>query len=348
MAAPPGPYPGSAEPSSGGFLRNVKISALGCYVPPRVLTNDDLAKMVDTSDQWILERTGIRERHIADPNMATSDMAVQAAKAALEQRGISGEELDAIIVCTVTPDHMFPSTACLVQHQIGAKHAWGFDLIAACSGFVYGLTTGAHLVGAGTHEKVLVIGADTMSRIIDYQDRTTCVLFGDGAGAMLIEPAEEGEPGFVGFNNEIDGSGGDALKMRAGGSRLPASADTVAKRLHYVDQDGQAVFKFAVRRMGEISADLLARCGVASSEVKLMIPHQANIRIINAAAHRLGMKPEQVMINIERYGNTTAATIPIATRDAIAEGRMGKGDLVLFTAVGAGFTTAANLWRWAY
>ncbi len=329
-------------------MRNVKISALGCYVPPRVLTNDDLAKMVDTSDQWILERTGIRERHIADPDMATSDMAVQAAKAALEQRGISGEELDAIIVCTVTPDHMFPSTACLVQHQIGAKKAWGFDLIAACSGFVYGLTTGAHLVGAGTHSKVLVIGADTMSRIIDYEDRTTCVLFGDGAGAMLIEPAEEGEPGFVGFKNEIDGSGGPALKMHAGGSRLPASAETVAKKLHYVDQDGQAVFKFAVRRMGDISAELLAQCGIPSSELKLMVPHQANVRIINSAAHRLGIKPEQVMINIERYGNTTGATIPLATRDAIAEGKLKKGDLVLFTAVGAGFTSGSILWRWAY
>ncbi len=332
---------------SGGFLRNVKISALGCYVPERVLSNNDLAKMVDTSDEWIMERTGIRERHIAEPDQATSDLATEAAKAALEQRGIDGSEIEAIIVCTVTPDHMFPSTACLVQHNIGAKKAWGFDLIAACSGFVYGLTTGAHLVGAGTHKKVLVIGADTMSRIIDYQDRTTCVLFGDGAGAMLLEPAEDGEPGFVGFKNEIDGSGGDVLKMRAGGSRLPASAETVEKRLHYVDQDGQAVFKFAVRRMGDISAELLNDLGIPSSDVKLMIPHQANIRIINSAAHRLKLKPEQVMINIEKYGNTTAGTIPLATRDAIAEGKLKKGDLVLFTAVGAGFTSAANLWRWA-
>jgi 3-oxoacyl-[acyl-carrier-protein] synthase-3 len=288
-----------------------------------------------------------RERHIAEPDQATSDLATEAAKAALEQRGIDGSEIEAIIVCTVTPDHMFPSTACLVQHNIGAKKAWGFDLIAACSGFVYGLTTGAHLVGAGTHKKVLVIGADTMSRIIDYQDRTTCVLFGDGAGAMLLEPAEDGEPGFVGFKNEIDGSGGDVLKMRAGGSRLPASAETVEKRLHYVDQDGQAVFKFAVRRMGDISAELLNDLGIPSSDVKLMIPHQANIRIINSAAHRLKLKPEQVMINIEKYGNTTAGTIPLATRDAIAEGKLKKGDLVLFTAVGAGFTSAANLWRWA-
>jgi 3-oxoacyl-[acyl-carrier-protein] synthase-3 len=329
-------------------LRNVNITAVGAYVPPRIMSNQDLEKLVDTTDEWILERTGIRERHIADAGMATSDMAVEAAKNCLEARGTTAADLDAIILCTVTPDHFFPSTACLVQDKLGAKHAWGFDLIAACSSFVYGLTTAAHLVGSGSHGKVLVIGADTMSRIIDYQDRTTCVLFGDGAGAMLIEPAEEGEPGFVGFKNEVDGSGGPALKMRAGGSRLPASAETVAQRLHYVDQDGQAVFKFAVRRMGDISAELLNECGIPSSDVKLMIPHQANIRIINSAAHRLGMKPEQVMINIERYGNTTAATIPLAMRDALAEGKVTKGDLVLFTAVGAGFTSAANLWRWAY
>jgi 3-oxoacyl-[acyl-carrier-protein] synthase III len=328
-------------------LRNVKISAIGTYVPPRVLTNNDMEKLVDTSNEWILERTGILERHIADPEMATSDLAVEAAKAALEMRGIDAAELDAILVCTVTPDHFFPSTACLVQHRLGAKHAWGFDLIAACSSFVFGLTTGAHLVGAGTHKKVLVIGADTMSRIIDYTDRTTCVLFGDGAGAMLIEPAEEGEPGFVGFRNEIDGSGGDALKMPAGGSRLPPSHETVDQRLHYVKQDGQAVFKFAVRRMQEISAGLLEQTGTLASDVKLMIPHQANLRIIKATADRLGLSPEQVVINIQKYGNTTAATIPLATMDAINDGRLKKGDLVLFSAVGAGFTIGANLWRWA-
>lgn len=328
-------------------MRNVKISAIGTYVPPRILTNNDLEKLVDTSNEWILERTGILERHIADPEMATSDLAVEAAKAALEMRGIDAAELDAILVCTVTPDHFFPSTACLVQHRLGAKHAWGFDLIAACSSFVFGLTTGAHLVGAGTHKKVLVIGADTMSRIIDYTDRTTCVLFGDGAGAMLIEPAEEGEPGFVGFRNEIDGSGGDALKMPAGGSRLPPSHETVDQRLHYVKQDGQAVFKFAVRRMQEISAGLLEQTGTPASDVKLMIPHQANLRIIKATAERLGLAPEQVVINIEKYGNTTAATIPLATMEAMNDGRLKKGDLVLFSAVGAGFTVGANLWRWA-
>lgn len=329
-------------------MRNVKISAIGTYVPPRVLTNEDFEKMVETSNEWILERTGIRERHIADKNMATSDLAVEAAKACLAMRGMDAAELDAILLCTVTPDHMFPSTACLVQDRIGAKGAWGFDLIAACSSFVFGLTTAAHLVGAGTHAKVMVIGADTMSRIIDYTDRATCVLFGDGAGAMLIEPAEDGEPGFVGFRNEIDGSGGEALKMPAGGSRMPPSHETVDQKLHFVKQDGQAVFKFAVRRMHEISAEVLERTGTKPSDVKLMIPHQANLRIIKATADRLGLTPEQVVVNIEKYGNTTAATIPLATMDAIEDGRLKKGDLVLFAAVGAGFTIGANLWRWAF
>jgi 3-oxoacyl-[acyl-carrier-protein] synthase III len=304
--------------------------------------------MVDTTNEWILERTGIRERHIAEPNIATSDMAVEAAKVLLERRGIDATEINAIIVCTVTPDMMFPSTACLVQHRIGAKGAWGFDLIAACSGFVFGLTTAAHLVQSGSHKKVLVIGADTMSRIIDYKDRATCVLFGDGAGAMLIEPAEDGEQGFMGFHNEIDGSGGDALKMPAGGSRMPSSVETVQKNLHCVKQDGQAVFKFAVRKMHDSCRELLDRCELSPKDVKVMIPHQANRRIITATAERLGMSCDQVIINIDRFGNTTAATIPLATQDAIDEGKLVKGDIVLFAAVGAGFTVGVNLWRWAY
>lgn len=332
----------------GGILRNVKISAVGAWVPPQVLTNQDLEKIVDTTSDWILERTGILRRHIAGPEIATSDMAIEAARLALAEHGSTAEDVDAVIVCTVTPDHMFPSTACIVQHKLGARHAWGFDLIAACSGFVYGLTTAAHLVGAGSHRKVLVIGADTMSRIIDYQDRATCVLFGDGAGAFLIEPGEDGGPGFIGFKNEIDGSGCDVLKMPAGGSRLPPSHETIDQRLHYVHQDGQQVFKFAVRRMGEISAALLAQHGLKPQDVKLMVPHQANRRIIQACADRLGMPIENVLINIERYGNTTAGTIPIATREALDTGRLQKGDLVLFAAVGAGFTVGANLWRWAY
>jgi len=331
-------------------LLNAKITALGCYSPPRVLTNQDLEKLVNTNNQWILERVGIRERHIAAPEMATSDMAVEAARCALAQRGVEATELNAIIVCTVTPDHMFPSTACLVQNTLGAKGAWGFDLIAACSGFVYGLNTAAHLVAAGTHRKVLVIGADTMSRIIDYTDRATCVLFGDGAGAMLVEPAGDGGDhlGYVDFLGEIDGSGGDYLKMPAGGSRQPASHETVDQRLHYVHQDGAQVFKYAVRKMYEVCRNLLERNGLKLEDVGVMIPHQANLRIITAAADRLGLAPEQVVINIDRYGNTTAATIPLATRDAICQGRLKKGDLVLFTAVGAGYTVGASLWRWAY
>jgi 3-oxoacyl-[acyl-carrier-protein] synthase-3 len=279
--------------------------------------------------------------------MATSDMAFEAARCALAQRGIDGVELSAIILCTVTPDMMFPSTACLVQNRLGARGAWGFDLIAACSGFVYGLTTGAHLVAGGAHSKVLVIGADTMSRIIDYTDRATCVLFGDGAGAMLLEPAEEGV-GFMDFLGEVDGSGGDYLKMPAGGSRLPASHDTIEQRLHYVKQDGAQVFKYAVRKMYEVSRDLLARNGLTVDDVAIMIPHQANKRIITAVADRLGMPEEKVLINIDRYGNTTAGTIPLGTRDAIAQGRLKKGDVVLFAAVGAGYTVGASLWRWAF
>jgi 3-oxoacyl-[acyl-carrier-protein] synthase-3 len=331
-------------------LLKAKISALGCYVPPRVLTNQDLEKLVETNDQWIMERTGIRERHIAAPEIATSDMAIEAARCALAQRGIDATEIDAIIVCTVTPDYLFPSTACLVQHGIGAKGAWGFDLIAACSSFVYGLTVGANLVMAGTHKKVLVCGSDTMSRIIDYTDRATCVLFGDGAGAMLIEPAgeEDGDAGFIDFLGEIDGSGGDFLKMPAGGSRQPASHETVDRRLHYVHQEGSQVFKYASRKMHEACRDLLERNHLKVEDVGIMIPHQANKRIIIAAGERLGIAPERVMINIERYGNTTSGTLPLATRDAIAEGRLKKGDIVMFAAVGAGYTVGASLWRWAY
>jgi len=321
-------------------LPKAKITALGCYTPPKLLTNQDLEKLVDTNDQWIMERVGIKERHMASPDMATSDLAVEAAKCALAQRGI---------VCTVTPDMFFPSTACLVQNRLGAKGAWGFDLIAACSGFVYGLTTGAHLVAAGTHKKVLVIGADTMTRIIDYTDRSTCVLFGDGAGAMLIEPTQDGENlGFIDFLGEVDGSGGDYLKMPAGGSRMPASHETVDQRLHFVKQDGAQVFKYAVRKMYEVSRELLERNHVSIDDVAVMIPHQANRRIITATAERLGMPLEKVVINIDRYGNTTAGTIPLATRDAIQQGKLKKGDLVLLAAVGAGYTVGASLWRWAF
>jgi 3-oxoacyl-[acyl-carrier-protein] synthase-3 len=302
--------------------------------------------MVETSDQWILERTGIRQRHIAPQEMATSDMAIEAAKVALEKSNTRPEEVDCILLCTVTPDTMFPSTACIVQHRLGCTRAWGYDLIAACSGFVYGLTTAAHFVAAGTHKKVLVIGADTMSRIIDYTDRTTCVLFGDGAGAMMVEPTDD-DTGFVGFKNEIDGSGGQYLHMPAGGSRLPPSHETVDQRLHYVKQEGQQVFKFAVRRMSEIAGSLLEEHGLTTSDVRWMIPHQANKRIITAVSERLGLQ-DRVVVNIADYGNTTAATIPLAARDALESGDLKRGDLVLFAAVGAGYTVGTNLWRWSY
>lgn len=327
-------------------MYKAKITALGCYSPPGVLTNADLEKMVDTNDQWILERTGIRERHIAEPHIATSDMAVEAARIVLAQRGIEASDLSMIIVCTVTPDMLFPSTACLVQDRLGAKGIWGFDLVAACSGFIYGLTTAAHLVSSGTQKKVLVIGSDTMSRIIDYTDRSTCILFGDSAGAMLVERSEDGESGFIDFLNEIDGSGGDYLKQPAGGSRMPATAETVEKRMHFVKQDGQQVFKYAVRKMYETSSALLERNNLTVKDIAVLIPHQANRRIITAAAERLGLGCDQVMINIDRYGNTTAATIPLATRDAVECGKLKKGDLVVFAAVGAGYTVGANLWRW--
>ncbi|HEY3836037.1 MAG TPA: beta-ketoacyl-ACP synthase III [Bryobacteraceae bacterium] len=326
-----------------------KISALGCYVPEGVITNADLEKMVKTNDEWIVTRTGIRERHVAAPDQATSDMAVEAAKEALQHRGLHPSELDAIIVCTVTPDMLFPGTACLVQHKIGATKAWGFDLIAACSGFLYGLTTGANLIRSGSHKHVLVIGSDTMTRIIDYQDRATCILFGDGAGAMLLEPAGPGEQdlGFIDFLGEIDGSGGEYLYMPAGGSRLPASVETVAKRQHYVHQEGQQVFKYAVRKMKEISETLLSRNGLTTKDLHLLVPHQANRRIIDATVENLGLSEDQVVINIDKFGNTTAGTIGLATWDAYKAGRLKKGDLILFAAVGAGYTVGAALWRWA-
>ncbi len=325
---------------------NAKITSIGCYTPPGLLTNQDLEKLVETSNEWILQRVGISQRHIAAPEVATSDLALEAAKIALEQRGIDAGELDAIILCTVTPDMLFPSTACLVQDRLGAKHAWGFDLVAACSGFLYGLTTAAHLVSTGSHEKVLVIGADTMSRIIDYTDRSTCVLFGDGAGAMLVEPMQPGEVGFVDFLNEIDGSGGDYLKQPAGGSRMPATKETVENRMHFVKQDGAQVFKYAVRKMYEACRGLLERNHLTVDDIAVLIPHQANRRIIAATAERLGINCDKVIINIDRYGNTTAATIPLATRDALQCGKLKKGDWVLFAAVGAGYTLGANLWRW--
>jgi 3-oxoacyl-[acyl-carrier-protein] synthase III len=324
-----------------------KVTALGTYVPPKLLTNADLEKMIETSDQWITERTGIKQRHIVENGMATSDMCLEAARSALEQRGIQGKDVEAVFVGTVTPDMVFPSTACIVQDRLGAKGAWGFDVSAACSGFLYTLQTAVQFVQSGAHKKVLAIGADTMSAIINYQDRATCVIFGDGAGAVLVEPADDGDGNiFLDFIHEVDGAGAISLYMPAGGSRLPASHETVEKKQHYVHQDGQAVFKYAVRKMAEASETLLQRNGLTGKDVDLFVPHQANKRIIMSAADRLGMPEEKVIINIGEYGNTTAATIPLALHSAREQGRLRKGDTVLMASVGAGFTVGATLLKW--
>jgi 3-oxoacyl-[acyl-carrier-protein] synthase III len=325
-----------------------KISALGTYVPPRLLTNQDLEKMVETNNEWILERTGIRERHLVDKGVATSDLAVEAAKGALSERGLTPGDVDVIIVATVTPDMFFPSTACLVQHKLGAKNVWGFDLSAACSAFLYALQSGAQFIATGAHKRVLVIGADVMSSIIDYTDRATCVIFGDGAGAVLLEAADEDSVGLIDFLHEVDGSGRCFLYMPGGGSLHPSTHESVDQKMHYVHQDGQAVFKFAVRKQAELCDRLLQRNGVKGSDIAAFIPHQANRRIITATADRLGLRPESVIINIDRYGNTTAGTIPLAMDTARREGKLKKGDLVLLASVGAGFTVGATLLRWAY
>lgn len=327
-------------------LVRAKISALGTYVPPRLLTNADLEKMVETSNEWIVERTGIRQRHIVDPGTATSNLAVHAAQRALAERGVAPTDVEAIFLATVTPDMAFPATACLVQDRIGAKGAWGFDVSAACSGFVYALQTGVKFVESGAHKRVMVIGADVMSSIIDYTDRATSVIFGDGAGAVLIEPATD-DNCFIDFLHEVDGSGACSLNMPGGGSLHPASHETVDKKMHYVHQDGQAVFKYAVRKMAEASVALLERNGLKGSDLALFVPHQANRRIIMAAADRLGLKEDRVVINIDEFGNTTAGTIPLALNSAREQGRLRKGDLVMIAAVGAGFTTGAALLRWA-
>lgn len=324
-----------------------KITGVAGYVPPKVLTNADLEKLVATTDEWIQQRVGIRERHIVEKGVASSHMATEAAKGLLQQTGTKAEDLDMIVLASVTPDMMFPATACLVQDRIGATKAWGFDLSAACSGFVYALTVSAQFVGAGTHKKVMAIGSDAMSTILDYKDRTTCVLFGDGAGAVLLEPAADGE-GILDFEHDVDGSGGQYLYMPGGGSLNPPTHDTVDKNMHVVHQEGSQVFKYAVRRMADLAANLLERNGFKKEDLALVVPHQANLRIIKAMQERLGVDDSKVMINIDRYGNTTAGTIPLGLRDAVAQKRLKKGDLVMLLAVGAGYTTGGMLMRWAF
>jgi 3-oxoacyl-[acyl-carrier-protein] synthase-3 len=326
--------------------RRACITSLGTFVPEKVLTNADLEKIVDTSDEWIRTRTGIERRHVVEPGTPTSDLIVPAARQALRRRGLGPESLDLILVATVTPDMLFPATACIVQDKLGASRAWGFDVSAACSGFLYALTMGAQFIQTGAHRRVLVVGADIMTSILDYEDRATCVLFGDGAGAVLLEPGDD-ETGILDFSHQVDGSGACYLNMPAGGSLRPATHETVDQKLHYIHQQGQHVFKYAVRKFAESAEQLLLRNDFTGTDVDLFVAHQANIRIIEAAQHRMGLPDSKVVKNINEYGNTTAATIPLALATALDAKRVDRGDLVLLTAVGAGFTVGSVLLRWS-
>ena len=325
-----------------------KITGVAGYVPPRLLTNADLEKMVDTTDDWIMERVGIRERHLADKGVASSDLAVEAVRRLEQQHPFDLQSVDLIVVGTVTPDMMYPSTACLVQNKLGISDTWGFDVSAGCSGFLYALNTGAKFVESGQYKNVLVIGSDVNSSMTDFTDRAVCIIFGDGAGAALLQPAEDGEPGIIDHVAQIEGMGGQFLYMPGGGSLNPASHETVDQKMHYIHQDGKNVFKYAVKKMAEMTEKVLAKHGLTGHDVDCFIAHQANRRIITATAERLGMPLEKVIINIDRYGNTTAGTIPLAMQTALEEKRLKKGDLVLLAAVGAGFTSGATLLRWAY
>lgn len=325
--------------------KSVGIIGMGSYVPERIMTNHDLEKIVDTSDQWIVERTGIKERRIAEEGVTTCDLAVKAAEQALQDAGVSAEEIDLIIVATVTPDMVFPSAACLVQHRIGAVNAAAFDLSAGCSGFVYGLTVGSQFISSGLYRKVLVIGAETLSKIMDWTDRNSCILFGDGAGAAVISEVEAGY-GILGVELGADGSGGEFLKMPAGGSRMPATVETVENRLHYIKMSGNEVFKFAVKAMGEAAIKALDRAGVDCTEIDYLIPHQANMRIIQSAAKRLKVPMEKVMVTVDKYGNTSAASIPMALAEAVKEGKVKKGDTIVLVGFGAGLTWASCVMKW--
>lgn len=327
-------------------MRHATITSVGHFLPEERLTNEDLEQMVDTNDEWIRSRTGIRERRILkDPDKATSYMATEAAREILDKRGISADEIDAIIVATVTPDMFFPATACLVQDNIGASNAWGFDLSAACSGFVFALSTGARFIESGKHEKVLVIGADKMSSITDYTDRSTCILFGDGAGAVLLEPDTDGY-GVLDSIEEVDGSKWDQLCMEGGGSLNPPTFKTVDQRMHYLQQEGRSVFKVAVEAMADVAVKIMDRNGLSSDEVQYLVPHQANWRIIDATARRMGVTMKKVMMNIDRYGNTTAATIPLCLYDW--EKELERGDNLVLASFGGGFTTGGMYVRWSY
>ncbi len=327
-------------------LQRVKISALGTYVPPRILTNADLEKMVDTNNEWIMTRVGIRERHLVDKGVAASDLAVAAVKNLVASHPFDLQEVDLIVVGTVTPDMMYPSTACLVQHKLGIANTWGFDVSAGCSGFLYALNTGVKFVESGRYKKVLVIGSDVNSSMTDYTDRAVCIIFGDGAGAVLLEPAQDGDVGIIDHVAQVEGMGGQFLYMPGGGSLNPATHETVDQKMHYIHQDGKSVFKYAVKKMAEMTERILAKNNLTGKDVDCFIAHQANLRIITATAERLGMPTEKVIVNIDRYGNTTAGTIPLAMQTALEEGKLKKGDTLVLAAVGAGFTSGATLLRW--
>ncbi len=321
------------------------ITSVGHYLPEQRLTNGDLEEMVETNDEWIRTRTGIQERRIlGDDSKATAFMATEAAQEALDKRGLDPDAIDVIVVATVTPDMLFPATACLVQDNLGASNAWGFDLSAACSGFIYALTTGAQFIETGQAETVLVIGADKMSSIVDYTDRTTCILFGDGAGAVVLEADEEA--GLHDTVHHVDGEHSDLLCMKGGGSLNPPTHETVDAHMHYLNQEGRQVFKFAVTRMADVCEEVMARNGLDAEDVDYLVPHQANQRIIDATAKRMGLSSDQVMMNIDRYGNTTAATIPLCLFDW--EDELERGDELILTAFGGGFTWGAGHLTWAY
>ena len=322
----------------------MSITGLGCHVPERVVTNEELAQMVDTSDEWIRARTGIRERRFAAPGEALSELALPASRSALEQAGMRGSDLDLIIVATVTPDMAFPSTAAILADQLGAGEAGAFDLAAGCTGFMYGLAQAFGMVASGLVSRSLVVGGDVLSKVMDFTDRSTCVLFGDGAGAVVVERVEE--RGFLGFELGVDGAGGVDLLIPAGGSRMPASAETVATGQHYVHMNGRQVFRFATRVLVSSAQNVLAECDLSVDDVDVYVPHQANVRIIDHAVTKLGIPEDRVVMNVDRYGNTSSASIPLALADAVAEGRIHRGDTVLMTGMGAGLTWGSALLKW--
>ncbi|MFC2134269.1 beta-ketoacyl-ACP synthase III [Bacteroidota bacterium] len=324
---------------------NAVVTGVGMYAPDKVLDNKYFESIVDTTDEWILTRTGIKERRMME-NGFTSDMAALAVQDLMKSTNTSPEDIDVIIVATVTPDMLFPSTACLVQDKIGAKNAWGYDLSAACSGFLFALKNGASLIETGEYKKVVVVGSDKMTSIVDYQDRNICVLFGDAAAAVLLEPTEDKEMGILDSLLYVDGSGAEALNMKAGGSMNPATHETIDKKWHYIYQDGKAVFKVAVKGMADVSVDIMEKNNLKSEDIAYLVPHQANLRIIDATAKRMGLVPEKVMINIHKYGNTTAATIPLCLVEYYRDGKLKKGDNLILSAFGAGFTWGAMFLKW--